>query len=430
MSAFPVYPLETPAVRTVEIVPVMQHGQQLLLIQDPLGIIDGVLALVPDPVLMILLQTANGERTVAEIAEIARDVTGLIITADKVRNIVRELDEVSLLLSESLIEKLDERKQKYRNMPMRESIVFNSDDRLLLIKQLTDEFERHRYGKNSPPSQLNLPSVVRAVLSPHIDYARGGETYAWAYKAIAEHTMATTFIILGTLHRPSTHFFIATDKNFRTPLGTVEIDHDMLNELKREFQGELFTDEYLHAHEHTIELQVMYLQQALKVRKFKILPILVGSFEEFLHVDPPIYPSDDSEVTKFIETLKTLMQRHGERVVLIGGVDFSHCGPEFGDDELNHTEREEEIRYQDNAMLEAIEEVNPKKFFDSFRPTMNQQKVCSISPIYCVLAALEGEHKGTTLKYQQANSQDRQCLVSFASVAFTPKEQKKKIILL
>jgi len=416
----------------LEIVPIQHEGRPLLLVSDPLQILEGVAVLPPDPLVMAILQLADGRRSVDDIAQAAREATGLIITTDKVRNVVAEMDEALLLYSDRLAAKWRERQEAFREQPVRRSTVFPGEDRLALLKELGDEFRRHRLSRKSPPDRLDFNGAsVRAILSPHIDYARGGEAYAWAYQALAQHSQATTFIVLGTLHRPASHLFIATGKTFETPLGPVETDRDLLDELKAEFPGELFEEEFQHASEHTIELQALYLKHALRDRPFRIVPILVSSFEEYLHTDPPTDPRHDEEIRGFCNALKTLLQRHGDRVALIGGVDFSHCGAEFGDDFMNTPEVEGEIRELDQRMLAAIEAVDPSAFWDSFQEDGNERKVCSIAPIYCVLSALEGDCEGRTLLYDQANSADRSCMVTFASVAFTTKAApKSKIILL
>lgn len=429
MQDIGIFPLETPALRPLEIFPVQHEGRQLILVRDPLGIIPGMAALPPDPLILIILQMANGQSTVEDMAKVAREQTGMIVTADKITNIVREMDQAGMFFSERYLELRREREKAYQQKEHRESAMFEGEDRLLLIKQLGEELRRH---KDAPHAVRGLDlngANVRAVLSPHIDFERGGPIYTWAYEALAKHTSARTFIVLGTLHRPSENPFIATRKPYKTPLGVAEIDTEMLAELEKEYSGELYNEEFLHEAEHTIEFQVLYLQHALQGRPFKILPILVGSFDPFLYLEGNIRPEQDPDVASFIETLKKLMERHGDDVVLIGGVDFAHCGPEFGDEQINGPEVESAVREQDQEMLRAIESVDPQCFFDGFREDLNQRKVCSIAPIYTLLAALQGEHEGKTLAYHQSNNNERSSMVTFGSVAFTSKKAAPKIIL-
>jgi AmmeMemoRadiSam system protein B len=103
-------------------------------------------------------------------------------------------------------------------------------------------------------------------------------------------------------------------------------------------------------------------------------------------------------------------------------VDLSHCGPHFGQTQLNDPEREEEIASGDRKALAALESGDPEKFFEVFRQNQNNQQVCSVATIYVALAAMQRYAVPRVLTYQQANSPDRTCLVSFASVAFLKKE--------
>lgn len=428
MPPFPVFPLETPALRPLQISPVQHEGRQLLIVQDPMGIIDGPIAIAPDPVVLVLLQLADGKTDVDTIARIAREKTDLIVTADKVRNVIRELDESGMLLSERFLEKWKARRESWDALPIRPATVFEAENREELLAGLDEEFERHVAEPGAPPQRLSLPSEnVRAILSPHIDYARGGVSYAWAYKAVREHTKAKTFIVLGTLHRGASHLFIATRKPYETPYGVVEVDKDVLGDIEREFRGELYEEEYLHAFEHTIELQVVYLKRILGDRPFRIVPILVAPIDELLYAQPPVEPSQDPEIDAFAKAIRSVMRKHGDDVVLVGGVDMAHCGPEFGHRDLNDERIEKVVRQQDEDSLRAVEKVDAKGFFDTFRKTMNARNVCSIAPIYTILAALEGDHQGKLLKYEQSNSDDKTCMVTFASVAFVPKS---RIILL
>jgi len=302
-----------------------------------------------------------------------------------------------------------------------------------MIKKLADELRLHNVGEGAPPATLDLPprSVV-GVLSPHIDYERGGRAYAWAYRALRDHgTRARTYIILGTSHKPMAHRFVATRKDFETPLGMVRTDQELLRELETEFSGELFADEFAHAQEHTIELQTVYLRHVLGEHETPcIMPILVGSFEPMLHDGSR--PSEDEEIQEFCAALRRLLARYGDRVGVIGGVDLSHCGPHFGQMELNDKEREHEIEVGDRVALAMIEGGDPETFFAHFQANGNRQQVCSIAPIYVVMAAMRDLAIPRVLTYQQANTHDRTCLVSFASVAFDKKEslrEQPKIIL-
>ena len=413
--------LERPRFRPLQAVPFQEAGAQYLALIDPSGILPEPVILAPDAILILLLQTADGEKTVPELAEIIREQTDFIVTPDKLRNVLVGLDKKGIMESTRIQELLNERMKAYRDQPTRKALLFQSQDKLAAIQFLRQEFARHTLMPDSPPAFLDLlgKGRLRALLTPHIDYRRGGSAYAWGYKALQQTSKPRTIIILGTLHVPSEEFFIATDKPFETALGTVQVDTELLREFEERFHGRLRHQEYLHAVETTIELQVTYLQHIYPDQDFRILPILVANCDFFLE-EEGVYPDHDRDASTMIELLRETLANRPD-VVLIGGVDLSHVGPEFGDDFLVTQEIEEEVRAQDYEMLDEIAALNPKGFFDHFRATLNSRRVCSVAPIYTLLRAVEGKATPHILAYRQANSEKMDCMVSFCSAAFFEK---------
>ena len=416
-----VFPLETPALRPLEIIPAEMQGKPVLVVRDPAGVIEGTAVIVPNPLLLVFMQMADGQTSCAEMASAVAQATGQIVGADVFDSLAKQLDEALLLQSERFRDALNRKHKAFLDSPVRPSTVFRAEggDRLTMIKQLGDEFRRHQAGPKAPPPQLDLPrGGVKGILAPHIDYMRGGHGYAWAYRALKEcGEPAHAYIVLGTCHNPLTHRFVATRKAFETPFGDVETDAELLEQLGTLYGGELFRDEHAHATEHTIELQAVYLRQLFgDGRTPKIVPVLVGSFDDLL--ENPASPRNDGQIGPFCAALRRILDEHDGRVGIIGGVDLSHCGPQFGDDALNDAAREQEIEAGDRAVLAAIEAGDPDGFFDTIRRDGNARNVCSVAPIYCVLEAMRGRAQARVLSYQQANSEDRTCLVSFTSVAF------------
>ena len=142
------------------------------------------------------------------------------------------------------------------------------------------------------------PRRLRGVLSPHIDFRRGGPVYTWSYRELAEQADIDTFVILGVAHQTCRHQFALTLKDFETPLGVVPTDRQYVERIAAAAGEELFDDELVHRAEHSIEFQVVWLQYVLgKERPFSIVPILVGSFHD--HLQRGIDPIEDPQVRRF-----------------------------------------------------------------------------------------------------------------------------------
>ena len=432
----PTYPLDRPALRPLELIPARSKDQTLIVVRDPVGLIEGAAVLPADPLLLLFLEMADGKTTAEEMSSKAGQMSGQIIPADVFKDMARQLDEALLLQTDRFAEALRAKYRAWMDSPTRPYKTFAADgkDRLAMLKELGDEFRRHRMSALSPPERLDLPAgSVQAVLSPHIDYGRGGEAYAWAYQALKDHgTGARRFIVIGTCHRPTQNLFVATGKDYETPIGTVPADKELLKELQELSGLDLLAEEYAHADEHAVELQATYLRHVFQDEDISIVPILAGSVEELLHHDE-VKPNQVEDVQKFTDALRKMVEKYGDDVAIVGGVDFSHCGPQFGDPEPVDEVRKKIVERNDREHLDAIETGDPLQFFESFRERVNDQRVCSIGPMYCVMEALRGRAKGRVLHYQQAVTPDNNTLVSFASVAFVKdgaeEKPKSKIIL-
>ena len=105
-----------------------------------------------------------------------------------------------------------------------------------------------------------------ALLAPHIDYARGGVSYAWGYKDLAEQCDAGVFVIVGTSHYSPARFTL-TRQHFNTPLGMVTTDQDYVSRIVAHYGDGLFDDPLAHLPEHSIELEVVYLQHLFGRRR-------------------------------------------------------------------------------------------------------------------------------------------------------------------
>ena len=119
-------------------------------------------------------------------------------------------------------------------------------------------------------------SVVMGIISPHAGYVFSGEVAAAAFNQLDPEKDYKTIFILGSSHRnafPGASVY--SIGNYSTPLGTVTTDLDIAQRLAAEHKVLAFDPQY-HKSEHSIEVQIPFLQYFLK-KDFKIVPILLGT---------------------------------------------------------------------------------------------------------------------------------------------------------
>lgn len=122
---------------------------------------------------------------------------------------------------------------------------------------------------------------LKAIISPHAGYRYSGATAAWGFKCI-DKTMVRRVFVLG----PSHHVYL--DKcalppkrctQYHTPLGKIQLDVEILNELYQTGQFVHFESAQEEA-EHSIEMQLPYLVKRMHGQPFTLVPIVVGSVNE------------------------------------------------------------------------------------------------------------------------------------------------------
>ncbi|MGD0589280.1 MAG: AmmeMemoRadiSam system protein B [Bacteroidota bacterium] len=121
----------------------------------------------------------------------------------------------------------------------------------------------------------NIKDVI-AIISPHAGYVFSGEVAASAYNQIDTSKEYENIFILGSSHYIGFEgASVYSQGNFITPLGTVKVNTELANQLIKE--NSVFSNRTdAHAREHSLEVQLPFLQYRLK-KDFKIVPIVLGT---------------------------------------------------------------------------------------------------------------------------------------------------------
>jgi AmmeMemoRadiSam system protein B len=113
---------------------------------------------------------------------------------------------------------------------------------------------------------------IIGLISPHAGYAYSGQVAAYAYKLVEGMDFDDVVVIAPSHQWPFEGASIYHRGGFRTPLGVVAIDGDMCDEIMafdRRFQ---FIPE-AHAREHSLEVQLPFLQVSLE--GYMLVPIVL-----------------------------------------------------------------------------------------------------------------------------------------------------------
>ena len=256
---------------------------------------------------------------------------------------------------------------------------------------------------------------LRAALIPHIDYHRGGHSFAWGFKEVFEQVDAALFVIIGTSHY-SAHRFTLTRKDFKTPLGIAPTDQTYIDRLVAHYGPGLFDDELTHLPEHSIELEVVFLQYLYENRRpFRIVPLVVGSFQDCVLGN--LAPSARTDVGRMIEALRKTEAETDEPIFYIISGDLAHIGPKFGDRQPVNDAQLQNSRYMDQALLKQMEKADMNGYFRVLAEEGDCRRICGFPPTYTLLEAIRPSH-GRLLHYGRYVHPQGFESVSFASVGF------------
>jgi AmmeMemoRadiSam system protein B/AmmeMemoRadiSam system protein A len=113
------------------------------------------------------------------------------------------------------------------------------------------------------------------LISPHAGYVYSGPVAAYGFAALKGRQFDTVIILSAT------HFFqfkgvsVYKAGGFKTPLGTLDVDTALAKVLTAHNPDFLFFEPGVFEREHSIEVQLPFLQETL-APGFKILPLLMG----------------------------------------------------------------------------------------------------------------------------------------------------------
>lgn len=368
------------------------------------------------PLLMLL----DGQRDEQGIHEAFCQQVGDFVDRQVVREALAKLDEACLLENERSAQAKMAQLAAYRALPHRPpalaGISYPAD-----IAELTATFRRYGQG-----DQLNgtQPWTGRALISPHIDYMRGGRVYArvWrrAQAAVAE---ADLVLIFGTDHNGG-GLITLTRQAYATPFGTLPAAPDLVQKLAEAYGEEAaFANELNHRDEHSIELSAVWLHyvfEQLGQAPCPVVPILCGSFAPF--VSNGHHPANDKRLNAFVETLRR--ETAGKRVLAVASVDFAHVGPQFGDFLAMDAGRRERLRQSDKSLMAAVGSGDHARFYHEIAAVQDRNRICGFSSIYTMLRYLDGPGsaplQGIEVAYEHCPADEKdESLVSICGMLLT-----------
>jgi AmmeMemoRadiSam system protein B len=235
------------------------------------------------------------------------------------------------------------------------------------------------------PAVGTAHQMPKALIVPHAGYIYSGSTAALAYASLAAGRQTIRrVVLLGPVHRVAVRGLALPDvDSFATPLGLIEIDQEAVAALAP--LPQVVVNRAAHAPEHSLEVQLPFLQLALD--EFKLVPLAVG----------------DATPTEVAQVLSALWG--GPETLIVVSSDLSHFLP-----------YPVAVSTDQDTLQQIL----------TLSSTLSHHQACGSTPINGLLLAarqhgLQAHLLGACNSGDTAG--DRARVVGYAALAFTPGEQ-------
>lgn len=258
-------------------------------------------------------------------------------------------------------------------------------------EELREQIEKsfiHSLGPGELPERKNLPRDIIGGVVPHAGYVFSGYEAAHIYHALAEQEKPEITVLLGPNHHGFGSTVGVSREDWRTPLGTARCDEAAASQLEENCEA-ITWDENSHRYEHSLEVQLPFLQY------------IYGDFE-FVALSMGLQTLDVAkEVGKCIAGL-------GKDVLVLASSDFTHF------------EQAEQAREKDHYAIAAILELDERDFLN--RMTEKNITACGYGPIAASMVASKvlGAERAELLKYGNSGdvTGDYKSVVAYAGILF------------
>jgi len=272
---------------------------------------------------------------------------------------------------------------------------FYEGDGAALARQVESCFTDERGPGSLPTRQRSSGRKVRAAVVPHAGYVFSGPIAAHAYRLIAADRPPESVLVLGVDHYGASRGASLSERPWLTPLGPTPVDRGLVAALRK---LPVEVDEEAHRREHSIEVQLPFLEYVLPHPRFVPLEIGFGPYA-------------------FLEEVASVVRAAiaDRDVLLIASTDFSHYVAAATADRLDH------------MAIEPILAGDPRGLYDTV--TRNDISMCGIAPTTVLLAALAGSglrprllrwgHSGEVEKMRE--------VVGYAAIVFEAADERSPV---
>jgi len=220
---------------------------------------------------------------------------------------------------------------------------------------------------------------ILAAVAPHAGYVYSGAVAARTFKQLADIDFET-IVIIGHDSLMECVGYLSPYDYFRTPLGLMEVDTEMIDKMLKYNRG-IKSNRDMHANDHTIEIQLPFLQVLGK--KCKIVPVIFGN--------PTV------ENCRILADA-IIASAGDKKVFVLSSTDMSHY-PSY-----------EDATRVDKSTLEIVKTMDVDRIFAHLKDQVGKKGVSGLQTALCSKGGL-----GTAIFFAKAKGADRAEVLHYAN---------------
>lgn len=258
------------------------------------------------------------------------------------------------------------------------------------LRRTISECFLHSIGPQKLPPAAK--SKILGLVCPHAGYMYSGPVAAHGYLALSGLNPDLVIVVGPNHYGIGSGVAVPAAKSWLTPLGEVSIARDAAIELV-EASGIIDVDDMSHMQEHSIEVQIPFLQFIFS-KPFRILPV-------------SMLLQDQKTAEEVGEAIAKIVPKWNAFVI--------------ASSDLTHYEPHEVASKKDNQLIEIIQTLDIDTHYETLRKL--DLSACGYGPIAAVMRAAKmlGASKGKLLQYATSGDTggSRESVVGYASISFS-----------
>jgi len=240
--------------------------------------------------------------------------------------------------------------------------------------------------------EITPEGEIFAAIAPHAGYVYSGAVAAHTFKQLSRIDF-DTIVIIGHSANSSAVAFTCPVDYFQTPLGKVPVDKEMIKKMEAFHKG-IKANRYIHREDHSIEVQIPFLQVLGK--DCMIVPILFGN------------PTPE----KCRILADAIIASAGDKkIFVLASTDMSHY-PSYGSANM-----------VDRSTLDVLKEMDVGRLFDHLNRQIDTQTIPNLATAMCSSGGV-----GTAILFAKAHGANHAQILHYANSGDVPVGDKQRVV--